>query len=88
MARHLGHRYYDNRISIHVINSLEKDKDITGRIYVYITTKNFVNSFFCLLANILVDQVLLDLTYQMGSLCPDVEKFVISTHIMCSLAYL
>ena len=52
------------------------------------TTKKILNSFFCLLANILVDQVLLDLTYQMGSLHPDVKKFVTSTHIMYSLAYL
>ena len=49
--------------------------------------KKFLNSFFCLLANILVDQVLLDLAYQTGSLHPDAKKkFVISTHIMCSLA--
>ena len=55
--------------------------------YMLKTTKKFLNSFFCLLANILVDQVLLDLTYQMGSLHPDVKKnFVISTHIMYSLA--
>ena len=38
------------------------------------TSKKILNSFFCLLANILVDQVLLDLAYQTGSLHPDAEK--------------